>query len=335
MAGLPAIAITIFDMDIIRRFDRLLQLFFILQSKSVVTIEELEKRFEISRRTIYRDLKALETAGVPICNEFGTGYAIMEGYRIQPSRFTQEEILSLTIAEKIMQQHETRFVRKHFEEALIKIKGSFQLYQKNILVDLQDKLHVSEGLSAAAYLPDVINILLQASVSKLKVTLSYLKSSETTVNEREVEPLGLFYESGFWYLFALCHLRKDYRNFRLDRIRKVTLSEQGFEIEHLPVDKLRNQQAPENTVKITIRAERSLAHYLFWERQNFGFVQEELSGNELIMHFECAAHPTSFVRWMMKFVDFTEIIEPVQLKQELSQILKAGLRKIDTDQSKK
>ena len=72
-------------MDITKRFDRILQIFFLLQSKSVITTEELQKRFEISLRTIYRDLKALEIAGIPIVNESGSGYSIMEGFRLQLS----------------------------------------------------------------------------------------------------------------------------------------------------------------------------------------------------------------------------------------------------------
>ena len=112
-------------MDITKKFNRILQLFFILQSKSIVSIEELERRFEISRRTIYRDLKELESASVPIVYEKGVGYSIMEGYRILPSRFTENEVLSLVIAEKIMLQHETEFIKRNFESALAKVKSSF------------------------------------------------------------------------------------------------------------------------------------------------------------------------------------------------------------------
>jgi predicted DNA-binding transcriptional regulator YafY len=317
-------------MDITKRFDRILQLFFLLQSKSVVTIEELEKRFDTSRRTIYRDLKALETAGVPLSNAAGAGYSIVEGYRIQPSRFSQEETLSLMIAEKIMQQHETELVKQHFETALIKIKGSFQVQQKNILGSLEDKLQVSAKLNAPDYLPDVINVLLKSTVEKLQADLSYIKSSETAATERSIEPVGLFYESNCWYLLAYCHLRKEYRNFRLDRIKKVKLSVVHFTMEHLPVDQLRAGLSPEQIIRITIKVERSLAHYLFWERQNFGYTGEEPEGDVVLMYFDCAVHTTSFVRWFLKYADFAEIVEPADLETELTDILlkAAGKRSI-------
>ena len=156
-------------MEITKRFDRILRMFFILQSRVVITIEELETLFSISRRTIYRDLKALETAGVPIAYEPTRGYSIIDGYRIQPSRFTQEEVLSLMIAEKIMQQHETQFIKQHFEAALMKVKASFQLHQKDDLLNWQDKLEVSSGLNADEYLPDVIDLLLKSMYAAYKM----------------------------------------------------------------------------------------------------------------------------------------------------------------------
>lgn len=304
-------------MEITKRFDRILRIFFILQSRVVITIEELETLFSISRRTIYRDLKALETAGVPIAYDAEGGYSIMDGYRIQHSRFTQEEVLSLMIAEKIMQQHETQFIKQHFEAALMKVKASFQLHQKNDLLNWQDKLEVSSGLNADEYLPDVINLLLQSIVKKQIVNLSYVKSGDVRAVTREIEPVGLFYESSFWYLLAFCHLRQDYRNFRLDRVKKVFITEQDFTRKHLSIDKLRKDNTPSTITKITIRADQKFAHYLFWERQNYGYKSEVITDSGLSMYFEYADHPTAFARWFMKFVDVAEIIEPVFLREEL------------------
>ncbi|MBE9601595.1 YafY family protein [Pedobacter sp. MC2016-24] len=313
-------------MEITKRFDRILRIFFILQSRVIITIEELETLFSISRRTIYRDLKALEGAGVPIAYEAARGYSIIDGYRIQPSRFTQEEVLSLMIAEKIMQQHETQFIKQHFEAALMKVKASFQLHQKDDLLNWQDKLEVSGGLNADEYLPDVINLLLQSIVKKKISNLSYVKSVDLSAVTRQIEPLGLFYESSFWYLLAFCHLRQDYRNFRLDRVKKVFITEQDFTIKHLPVDKLRNDNMPSSITKITVSADRKFAHYLFWERQNYGYKNEVITELGSTMYFEYRGHPTAFARWFMKFADVAQIIEPVFLKDELRGYLLAGLR---------
>lgn len=308
-------------MEIARRFERILELYFVLQSRSVVRIEELEKRFGITKRTIYRDLKALDAVGVPVMNNEGKGFSIMEGFRIQPSRFTQEEVLSLMVAEKIMQQHETQVVKRHFESALMKVRGSFQPQQKIALDALEDKLQVSAGVASSEYLPNVITLLLESINARHLTTIFYMKSSEITTTERIVEPVSLFYENGFWYLLAFCHLRNDYRSFRLDRVKNVVVTQNLFTREHPSPEILRNIETPEKTEKIIVRVSRPNAHYMFWERQSFGFISEVVSDTDVIMEFMCTVHPISFVRWFMKFVDFGEILSPASLKDDLNNIL--------------
>ncbi|WP_406825406.1 helix-turn-helix transcriptional regulator [Pedobacter sp. KACC 23697] len=315
-------------MDITKRFDRILQIFFLLQSKSVVSAEELQKRFEISLRTIYRDLKALEVAGIPIVNESGSGYSIMEGFRLQPSRFSQEEILSLMVAEKVMQKHETEFVKKHFEAALIKIKSSFQVHQKRDFLHLEDTIHLKNNLTSNDYLPNIIDVLLNSTLKKKITHIDYLKSSDVHAVGRSVESIGIFYEHGCWYLLAYCHLRKDYRNFRLDRIKKVWVLEENFTISHPPIHEFRNKGVSETRTKIEIRVDRKYANFLYWDRQIFGFTGEEILDDFVLMYFDCSLPVVSFVRWFIKFVDIAEIIEPAHLNHELVEIMEAGLKRI-------
>jgi len=316
-------------MDIIKRFDRILQIFFLLQSKSVVTAEELQKRFEISLRTIYRDLKALEIAGIPIVNESGSGYSIMEGFRLQPSRFSQEEILSLMVAEKVMQKHETEFVKKHFEAALIKIKSSFQVHQKRDFLHLEDTIHLKSNFTSNDYLPNIINVLLNSTLKKKITHIDYLKSGDIHTIGRSVEPIGVFYEHSLWYLLAYCHLRKDYRNFRLDRIKKVLVLQENFTITHPPINEFRDKDPYENIIKIEIRVDRKYAHFLYWERQIFGFTGEEISDDFVLMYFDCSLPIVSFVRWFLKFVDIAEITEPAHLNNELVEIMESGLKRLN------
>ena len=316
-------------MDITKRFDRILQIFFLLQSKSVVTTEELQKRFEISLRTIYRDLKALEMAGIPIINESGSGYSIMEGFRLQPSRFSQEEILSLMVAEKVMQKHETEFVKKHFEAALIKIKSSFQVHQKRDFLHLEDTIHLKNNLTSNDYLPNIIDVLLNSALKKKITHIDYLKSGDIHRVGRSVEPIGVFYEHNLWYLLAYCHLRKDYRNFRLDRIKKVLVLQENFTITHPPINEFRDKDLCENIIKIEIKVDRKYAHFLYWDRQIFGFKEEKIAGDFVLMHFDCSLPLVSFVRWFLKYVDVAEIIEPAHLNNELVEIMESGLKRIN------
>ena len=102
-----------------------------------------------------------------------------------------------------------------------------------------------------------------------------------------------------------------------------------FTREHLSIDKIRNLPSEKDIIKITIKADRKPSHYLFWERQTFGFTSEEFFDDYVIMHFDCTVHPTSFVRWFMKFADFGEIVSPTVLQTELHVILTEAVNKMN------
>ncbi|TAJ51095.1 MAG: HTH domain-containing protein, partial [Chitinophagaceae bacterium] len=86
------------------RIDRVTAILIQLQSKRVVKAQEIADRFGISLRTVYRDVKTLEEAGIPVIGEAGVGYSIMEGYRLPPVMFTQEEATALLTAEKLVEK---------------------------------------------------------------------------------------------------------------------------------------------------------------------------------------------------------------------------------------
>lgn len=309
-----------------KRFDRILKIFFLLQSKSMVTNEDLQQYFGISRRTIYRDLQSLAEAGIPVVNESGTGYSLMEGFKVQPPRFTQHEMLGLLVAEKIMQQHETVFIKQHFEAAIIKIKSSFLQHQKAELLQLENNLSFNLYLKPGIYLPNIIDQLVNSILTKKTVVLHYHKPYDSKPKDRKIEPAGVYFHNYYWYVIAWCHLRQDYRDFRLDRIKNIQQLNDRFTQQHPPLEELRAKRSTTNITAISISVQQEFAHFLFSERPLYGFTHEEITGRNIRMHFKCTYHPTTFARWLLKFVDIAKIIEPVSLQQELKQILQAGIR---------
>src|SRR5687768_15506858 len=105
------------------RFDRIIAILIQLQSKKIIKAQELADRFQVSLRTIYRDIKTLESSGVPISSEAGTGYSIKEGYRLPPVMFTREEATGFIAAEKLMQRFTDKSLGNHFQSAMFKIKS--------------------------------------------------------------------------------------------------------------------------------------------------------------------------------------------------------------------
>jgi len=104
------------------RIDRLTAILIQLQTKRWITSTEIAARYEISQRTVYRDIRALEEAGVPIGSEAGKGYFLVDGYRLPPVMFTREEAGALLIAEKLVNKLTDRSVKKNFDSAIDKMQ---------------------------------------------------------------------------------------------------------------------------------------------------------------------------------------------------------------------
>ena len=100
------------------RIDRLTAILIHLQTKRVVKAEEIAERFEMSLRTVYRDVKALMEAGVPIGSEAGKGYFIVDGYHLPPVMFTQDEASAMLLAGKLVEKMTDKSIKEAFESAL-------------------------------------------------------------------------------------------------------------------------------------------------------------------------------------------------------------------------
>src|SRR3954466_13308775 len=124
------------------RIDRLTAILIQLQTKRVVKAEEVAERFEISLRTVYRDVKALMEAGVPIGSEAGKGYFIVDGYHLPPVMFSQQEASAMLTAWKLVEKMTDVSIRKGYESALLKIKSVLNNAEKDHLENLQSSIEV-------------------------------------------------------------------------------------------------------------------------------------------------------------------------------------------------
>ncbi len=118
---------------IMNRLDRITSILVQLQSKKLITAREISDRFEISNRTVYRDIHTLRQAGVPIGEEEGKGYFIVDGYKLPPVMFSSEEANALVAIEKMLHYHTEDSLRKNYESALLKIKAVLKSKEKNKL----------------------------------------------------------------------------------------------------------------------------------------------------------------------------------------------------------
>lgn len=317
------------ESDTLKRFDRLVAILIQLQSKKTVKAQELAERFQVSLRTIYRDIRSLEVAGVPIYGEAGIGYSLVDGYRLPPVMFTRDEAGSFVAAEKLMQGFTDKNLGAHFQSAMFKIKSVLHGPEKNWVesLDSQISIHSAEK-SFNEKTPNALDIFFESLAEKKRVVLDYQSLKQEKPVSREIEPVGLFHENRFWYILGYCHLRKDYRQFRLDRIHGIERTEKAFALEHGTVDDHRQKDDTREKQEVRIFVNKKVAPHLKYERDYFGFVSETEKGKEVEMRFMVPENDQGFPRWFLMFADHAQILEPESMKKQVEKILHKAVKKL-------
>jgi predicted DNA-binding transcriptional regulator YafY len=301
------------------RIDRLHAILTHLQSKRKVTAQEMADRFNISLRTVYRDVKALDESGVPVIGEAGSGYTIMEGYRLPPVMFTQEEASALLLGAKLAEQFTDGSVKKHFHAALFKIKAVLRSPDKEYVDSLTEHIQILSRYSPDNDSPQQhLSQLQQAVVHKNIVQIQYRSNLKEEVTRRRVEPIGLLHYGSAWHLIGWCHLRNDYRDFRLTRMLGITLEDARFNPESHPsirkyIEQLRAGADLEEAI---VSFDKEVARYLQEQKYLNGFVSQEDLGACLRMKF-LTSSPRYFARWLLMYGDSIHVESPDTLKTEL------------------
>jgi predicted DNA-binding transcriptional regulator YafY len=201
------------------RIDRLFGILVLLQSKKYVSAETISEKFGISVRTVYRDIKALYEQGIPVSFEQHRGYFIVQGYFLPPVSFSFEEASALLLMENLVYGFADRSVHKNYSSALNKIKTVLRSAQKEKLEMLASNIRLQ--------LPSCINndfdylTILQDAVSAKNIVEMEYKNNNNEVSKRIVEPIGLIFYAFSWHVIGWCHMRQDYRDFKIVRILKL------------------------------------------------------------------------------------------------------------------
>jgi len=303
------------------RIDRLTAILTHLQSKRLIRAVELAERFNVSLRTIYRDVRALEESGIPIIGEAGQGYSLMEGYRLPPVMFTKEEALSFLVAEKLVEKALDEQSSQFFKEALIKIKSVLKSDEKDLLVDLQDSIKVMKS-TVLNNANKSFQTVLRAISERKVIETAYKTFVDDRYSERKLEPLGMFHTHEQWYLIAFCLLRNDYRTFRLDRFSSLRITDQFYtRSKHPSLQNYLDRIADEQKLhQIVVSVPKKSVKYLANAKYSQGFVSEVEQGDHLEMTFMNSSIE-GFVRWIITLGDMVQVKKPVELQNRLDQLL--------------
>ncbi len=298
------------------RVDRLLGYLLMFQGRGRLRAQDFAAKFEISERTVYRDMQALGEVGVPIVAVPGEGYRLMEGYYVPPIMFTEAEaralFLSVSLLTGLAKQGKTR---EAAQVALEKIRAVLPRATLGQLEALQAALGFYALARAPLDLDDATLTRLQQAIGERRVVhLRYVAPAGNQETERDVEPLHVDYVDQAWILTAYCRLRQGQRTFRLNRIEALTVTGETF----APREVARRRFPPEGW-RVVARFEPAVVRWV-QEAQFWGFVGvlEEDATRGTVMAYQ-VGELRQIMGWLLSWGSQVEVLEPPELRAELAQ----------------
>lgn len=219
----------------------------------------------------------------------------------------------------------------NYKSAMYKIRSVLKHSERDSIATIEGQIIMSKSshdtFNQSA--PHALQTLLESIAHKRQVTLSYQGANDTNPHSRTIEPIGLFHESNFWYVGAYCLKRKDYRQFRADRIFTIELLSSTFTRSHISLSQLMdNRKKNIPTQAVHLRVGLQTAPLLDWQKNYFGFTHESRSQEHIDLFFAYQGPADYFCRWFMSFADDASIVTPDSLRDSVEILLRNSLKRI-------
>lgn len=292
------------------RIDRLIGILSILLQKEKVTAPALAEHFEVSRRTINRDIEELCKAGIPIVTTQGTGggISIMEGYKIDRTLFTNKEIQDILAGLRSLDSvHGTnRYIQ--LMEKLSVGSSDFMAGNQSILIDLS-----SWYKNSLAYKIEVIR---DAIEHKTELGFSYY--SPKGESKRQIEPYYLIFQWANWYVWGWCKMKEDFRLFKLNRMEEIDSTENLFEERECPRPDLRDTKVFSGGIAVKALFKPEYKWKLIEEYGAQCYTEQE--DGRLLFQTNCS-NKDYLIDWLLSFRDGVELREPEEIRVELKAVI--------------
>ena len=305
---------------ILNRTERLFALVLLLQTRPNMTSRDLAEHFNVSRRTIFRDLRALGESGVPLTYADGGGYEILEGYQLPPLMLTAREAATLLLGTEFMKLQSDPSLAKDADLVGMKIhqvlpreiQDYVERLQENTVMDPywlhRHEAKISDREEGRWY------ELSQAVARQYSVLMEYLVVSRNELTRRTVNPLGLVYYTDHWNLIAYDQLRGDIRSFRLEKIHSLRVLLEKFERPEgfdLATHLAERGESPKN-IPVAIRFEKQMYR---WARSGVpAVIDEEIQEDETVVVKFVFENMEYIAKWLLRYGSTAEVLEPAQLK---------------------
>lgn len=294
------------------KIDRLIGILSVLLQQDMVTAPCLAERFEVSRRTINRDIEDLCRAGIPIVTMPGAGggISIMENYKVNRTVFTTREMQDILAGLRSLDSVSGTNQYGLLMEKLAAGGSDFVAGNQSVLIDLSSWYK--------ADLAPKIEIIRAAIDGRQE--LEFLYFSPKKEGRRRIESYYLIFRWSSWYVWGWCTSCRDFRLFKLNRMAELKLSGAGFEPRKVPLPDLKNERIFPGGIRVKAVFEPECKWRLVEE---FGLdCFEEQEDGKLLFHADYTDQD-NLISWLLTFGDRAELLEPENIRKELREMIEA------------
>lgn len=288
------------------RDSRLFRILYYVLEKGKVTANELSEKFEVSVRTIYRDIDVISSAGIPIyaTQGKGGGIEIADDFVLKKSLLSEKEQEQILVALKGLEG-----TNKQYEnELLTKLSAIFKIKNTNwIEVDFTNWQRGNEY-------DELFNDIKSAIINKNIIRFTYFSSNEKETS-REVKPIRLLFKGWDWYVYTFCLLRNEFRYFKLSRIRDLKILDENFEDSYEDVVLIKKMEY-KDTVHVKLKFDRKVAFRVYDE---MGDIKEDEEGN-LYAEIELP-NDYNLYNYIFSFGESVEVLEPIEIRNNIRDMI--------------
>ncbi len=300
------------------KIDRQIGILSVLLQKDAVTAPYLADLFEVSRRTINRDIEDLCRAGIPIMTRQGVngGISIIENYKLDKTLFTNAEMQDILAGLRSLDSvnHTNRYGK--LMEKLSAGSSDFMVGNQSVLIDLS-------SWNKDSLAPKIESIRTAIDTCR---ELEFVYYSPKAESVRRIEPYYLIFRWTNWYVWGWCKKREDFRMFKLNRMENVKITEQEFMKRQVPIPDLSNERIFPGGIKVKALFEPECKWRLVEEFGSGSFKEQE--DGRLLFQADYT-DKENLVTWLLTFREKTELLEPKEIRAEIKESVENMKRKYE------
>lgn len=301
------------------KINRLIEITVLLLNRESITAKELAERFQVSTRTIYRDIEVLSASGIPVYMSKGNGggISLLDEYSINKTILSNKDKESLVIALNTL--HATRY-----PEVNLVLEKMGAIFNNEFM---EDWIHVDFSRWGSNPNEEDRFLKIRMAILKRKVINFQYINSLADKSIRSVEPMKLIFKGQAWYLYGYCRLKQEFRTFRISRIKRLSVTEENFERREIKnTYNYKYKEIIKNVTKFKLRFKGQALYRIFDDFDENMIFDNHDGTYDVNVSFQ---EDEWVYGYILSFGNYVEVIEPVHVRDIIINKMKEAINQYE------